>query len=265
MVDEDRELKFRNALEDLILSATDQNRDKVVRLAQRSGIKDPPENEDVGSCANNIVHVKARSSKVLLSLLTNLPTVCKGPEKAKTDELNHLIRELALIFPETIGDKPSPRSREDGEDDTLLATAIDLVRRTKDLRLKFQPILSGQELTSADIAEINDQLSRSAASISELRQAYPIESKPSASVRRLLAGLTRIENELFRCFDALWYYGQVYSILEASRNADADIGVTEADRAAAEMPRLRELNHARSHIRFRLSRVIEECELFAMQ
>jgi hypothetical protein len=268
MEDEDRVLKFRNDLEDLILSTTGRAPDKVARLARKAGIKDPPDNNDVGSCATNIVHEKARSPKVLLNLLDYLPNVCDDLEKKDIDELNRLIKELKLLFPmvHQVAADGSPGSGNPvGETEALFEAAIDLVRRTKDLRLKFQPLRSGQELTLVDVAEINNQLSESASDIAELLQAYPIESKPSISARRLLASLSRIEDEIFRCFDSLWYYAQVHSILEASRRADTGIGVAEADRAAAEMLRLRELNHARSQVRFRLSRVSEECELFAVQ
>ena len=77
--------------------------------------------------------------------------------------------------------------------------------------------------------------------------------------------LGKIEDEIFICLDSLWYYMAVYSIFEDSKRMAADLGVAEADRAAAEMLRLRELNHARSQVRFRLSRVSEECEYFTMQ
>jgi hypothetical protein len=227
MGDDERELTFRGDLEDLILSSTDGNRDKVTRLARRAGIKDPPEKADVESSANEIVFVRARSPKVLVSLLTNLPKVCN---LEGTDELNRLIRECKALFPAMNqgADDTSPRSSDSAtEVEGLYNEAADLVLQAQDLRLKFQPLLSSQELMPTDLTELSNLLSRTASSIAELLHSYSADSKLSIPARRILALLNRIEDEIFGCLDSLWYYTQIHSIFDASRRTGTGIGVSE--------------------------------------
>lgn len=266
-MEDPRVLQLRNDVEELILSATGRDPEKVAWLARKAGITDPPDNHDVGVCVNIIVFEKARPARILLDLLRYLPSVCGELERDKSDKLNQLHEGLNQLFPEVrqaAGESAESMGSAD-EADGLFNAAIDLVRRTKDLKLKFHSLLSGQELTRVDVEEISDNLSESASGIEALLRAYSVGTKPSISVRRLLVSLGRIEGEIFRCFDSLWYYSVIHSSLEESRSATANISIAEADRAAAEMLRLRELNQARSQIRFRLDRITEECEFFALR
>jgi hypothetical protein len=267
MGDDARELQFRNHLEEFILEATAGDRDKVVRLARKVGITDPPSHDDVGVCVTAIVFDKARSPVKCLDLLKYLPQVCDKLEQDMSDRRDKLLEELKQLFPgvrQAAGESAESMDSAD-EADELFNAAIDLVRRTKDLKLKFHSLLSGQELTRVDVEEISGKLSESASGIETVLSAYPVGTKPSISARRLLISLGRIEDEIFRCFDSLWYYTAVHSILEESRSATGNVSIAEADRAAAEMLRLRELNQARSQIRFRLNRITEECEFFTLR
>jgi hypothetical protein len=193
--------------------------------------------------------------------------VCNGLEGDKSERLNQLFGDLNQLFPEVRQATGGSAEFMDSayEASELYNAAIDLVRRTKDLKLKFRTLLSSQELTRVDVEEISDKLTESASGIEALLRAYPVGEKLSISARRLLMSLGRIEGEIFKCFDSLWYYNVVHSILEESRSVTANIGIAEADRAAAEMLRLRELNQARSQIRFRLERITEECEFFVLR
>lgn len=262
-MEDDRVLQFRNDVEELILSATDEDPDKIARLARKAGFNDAPDDHAVGYRVNIIVFEKARSGKKLLDLLKHLPSVCDGLASDKTERLNQLLGTLNQLFPEmrqaTAGTDSAYEASE------LYNAAIDLVRRAKDLRLKFRTLFTGQELTRVDVEEISNELSESASGIEALLRAYPAGDLLSIPARRLLMSLGRIEGEIFKCFDSLWYYNVVHSILEESRGLTANIGLAEADRAAAEMLRLRELNQARSQIRFRLERITEECEYFALR
>jgi hypothetical protein len=267
-MDEARLRQFRNDLEDFILGAADRDPDKVARLARRAGITDPPDNHDVGVCVNIIVFEKARSASKLLDLLRYLPNVCGEFEKDKSETLNQLREELYQLYPEVRKAAGGPADSTDSADEVggLFNAAIDVVRQTKELKLKFRTLLSSQELTRVDIEEISGRLTESASGIEEVLRAYPVgERAPSIAARRLLMSLGRIEEEIFRCFDSLWYYTVVHASLEESRSATANIGPAEADKAAAEMLRLRELNQARSQIRFRLNRITEECEFFTLR
>ncbi len=265
-MEHDRLLDFRNHVEELILSATARDRDKVTWLARKAGIADSPDNNDVGACVNIIVFEKARSARTFQGLLKHLPHVCGELDGDKSERLNQLLEELNQLFPELQKETGASVDSTASADEAsgLFNAAIDLVRRTKDLKLKFRTLLSSQELTRVDVEEISDNLIESASGIEALLRAYPIEGKPSISARRLLMSLGRIEDEIFRCFDSLWYYTVVHSSLEESRSATAGTGVAEADRVAAELLRLRELNQARAQIRFRLNRITEECEFFTM-
>jgi hypothetical protein len=264
---EDAVLQFRNDVEALILSATGGDPDKVTRLAHKAGITDPPDNHDVGVCVTIIVFEKARSGKKVLDLLKYLPDVCGELEGDKPKKLNKLLDDLNRLFPEVRQATGASAEPMDSAADAseLYNAGIDVVRRTKDLKLKFRTLLSSQELTRIDVEEISDKLSASASDIEALLRAHPAGERPSIPARRLLMSLGRIEGEIFKCFDSLWYYNVVHSILEESRSAAANISIAEADRAAAEMLRLRELNQARSQIRHRLDRIIEECEFFVLR
>src|SRR5262249_30718208 len=152
----------------------------------------------------NIVHDKARNPRVLLNLLTYLPEVCDDFERKKlVDQLNRLIKELETLFPEILqqeaADRPAESEGPADEGDALFDAAIDFVRRTKDLRIKFEPLRTGEELTPDDVIAINNKLSESVSELAGLLQAYPMSSKSSISVRRFLRSLSRIEEEIFKC------------------------------------------------------------------
>ena len=117
-------------------------------------------------------------------MLEFLPDVCEL-EVDKDNQRNELIGKLKQLFPDVTpkaDDRSFGSADYSGEASTLFGTAIDLVRRTKDLKTKFQTIFSGQELTRVDVTEISDQLGESAANIEELLRAYPIGAKPPIAV-----------------------------------------------------------------------------------
>src|SRR5262249_16301082 len=155
-----------------------------------------------------------------LDLLKYLPRVCGDLERDKSENLNQLLKDLKRLFPEVRQATDASAESTDSADEAseLYNDAIDLVRRTKELNLTFRTLLSSQELTRVDVDEISDNLTASASGIEELLRAYPIGDKPTISVRRLLMSLGRIEGEIFKCFDSLWYYNAVHSIFEESRS-----------------------------------------------
>jgi hypothetical protein len=233
-----RLLDFSNAVTDLIKGEGPSDA-KVNQLRDRTGVPQLTA-EDTPDLIHKVVSKAFRDTALRERLLEQIPLLFPSVEES--------LEQLKASY----ASSGSPGFATD---------IIVPVRAAGALRGKFRDVLVGEaHLDPQDISDLRDQLLGALNQISnslELLIGKPADTP--AKVRRLTSMLTRIEGEIESCLDALVYFGQVNDSVEDARKASSRVGITEADRATAELVRLRELNYCREQIRYRLARLSEDC------
>lgn len=236
--DELRLLDFANAVADLIGRAQ-PSAAQVKRLGSRTGVPEMA-GEDSADLTHKIVH-----------------TAFRDPELRR-----RLLKETAALFPELATElQDRTTSHEDYCHSSLNEELIGRVRSASALRSKYREILiSETHLDPQHVSDLREHLLSSLTQISNSRDVLMSGSGDlPSSTRRLHSMLARIEGDIESCLDALIYFGQVNDSIEKARR-NSRLGITESDQATAELIRLRELNHCREEIRYRLTYLSEECD-----
>ena len=173
-----------------------------------------------------------------------------------------LLKQIALLFPSSTDSLEQLKfSYASNGSSGFVEDIVVGVRTAGVLRSKFRDILVGDvHLDPQNIIDLRDQLLSSLNQISnslDLLIGRPGDTP--AKFRRLASMLTRIEDGIESCLGALVYFSQVNDSIEDGRKASSRAGITEADRATAELVRLRELNYCREQIRYRLTHLSADC------
>ena len=134
-----------------------------------------------------------------------------------------------------------------------IAAAGSLRRQLQD-SLRSPDRLTAFELSdlTADVTEVLDGL----------QEAFRLGSRQrprSPETRPVLGALLRIQDASEFCLDALHHLRRVTEFVDESDRLGAAPGGTEADHTAAVFIRLRELDQARSQLRYRIQRLEEAC------
>ena len=171
---------------------------------------------------------------------------------ARTAAASHAIRLVMLEDLQHFVQAPTRVVLED------VGKATDQARR---LSGDFKEVLrSPERLSSFELdglhAEVNKALREYRAIIDRHRTTPP----GNAETRRALGSIARLEDATDQTLDALYYFRRVDEAITEANNGLPPAGRTEADYAAANSVRLRDLEQARSQLRFRLKRLEETCD-----
>lgn len=255
-------LDFINSVRDLIRKQEPRpSEGKVTELAERIGIS-APNGEDVDERIHKIGQEALRDTEVRARFLKEIPEVFSDHDFVKK------LEDLKKKYPDYSGEasgqtsaaEPRAQISQDG-DEEVVGDVFHRIQSVSALRDKFQDVLFGVELPDhSNALDLHDQL---LAALNGIRNNHDMLKSDSgdlpARVRALLSALTLIEDDIESCLDALSYFSVISdSIIEARKTALA-AGITEADRTSAELIRLRELNHCREQVRYRLNRLHEDC------
>jgi hypothetical protein len=264
--DDDRELEFKNAVTELLWNE-ELTETQLGLLRAQIGIPDL-KREDSRDFAHQIVFTAFREANRRNLLLQRIPIIFPS---IKTD-LDKLIERHSRSDPET---SSAPNDRVDGPELTLdedepVGAANEIasrVRAVAELRNKYRAsLLEEARVDATNMTDLRGELLAALKEIGDSRDTLVRRSgQLPMSVRRLLSMLTRIEDGLESCLDAIIYYIQVGDSIENSRRTTPGVGITDADRATAELVRLRELNYSREQVRYRLARLSEDCERASSQ
>jgi hypothetical protein len=244
---------FSNAITDLIKGANPLET-KVIELGDRTGVESFKA-ESTSFRIHQTVTMAFRDPALRDRLLSKIPEVF--PElKEGLAELRITFRDYRVSARGPAVDAPPGG----GYEHELGEEIASRVRAAGALRSKFREVLLGEvSLDRAQADDISDQLLTALSQISSGR-ALLASGEALANSRRLASMLNRVEGAVESCLDAVIYFGQVSQSIEDARGTSSRVGVTEADRATAELMRLRELNHCREQIRSRLTRLSEHCD-----
>ena len=234
-----RLLDFANEVADLIV-AEQPSMAQVKRLGSRTGFLEIA-SEDVTDLLHEIVHKAFRDPQLRPRLL----------------------KEANQLFP-NLAEKLQGLTNS-YDNDRLSSLKEEIAARVHDtglLRSKFREILISE--THLDPQDINDIRGLLLASLNQISGSRDVLASGTRDIpppiRRLNGMLTRIEGYIESCLSALIYFAQVNDFIEGFQRNSSRVGITEADRATAELIRLHELNHWREEIRDRLARLSEECD-----
>jgi hypothetical protein len=247
-----------NDLEDLILQHCPRD-EELKRLAERCDLA-PPIAEQTSDLIHNIVQEAYRDAKVRNSLLKQTPLVF--PKLVGFNELNEKFRAAAEQNSAGASTPGTQIRASDGWHDEAVQDVVARVRSVSALRSKFRDVLLGEEqLDRLHAPDLREQLLTALNGITDGRNILMSRSGDlPVQVRRLLSALGRIEDDVESCLEALIYFSQVSRSAEEASRATPSVGITDADRATAELIRLRELNHCREQVLYRLRRLSEDCD-----
>lgn len=203
-------------------------------------------------------HVNALATKVNLlrsNALADVGVLVSRSDftrPARASAATHGIRLVMLADLQHVVQAPTRIVLED------VRTAISQARRLSgNLKeaLRSPGRLSSFELDGLD-AEIRKALDEYRTIMDRHRTAPPANSE----ARRALGSVVRVEDATDQTLDALYYFRRVDEAISEASNGLPPAGRTEADYAAANSLRLRDLEQARAQLRFRLKRLEETCD-----
>lgn len=136
--------------------------------------------------------------------------------------------------------------------------AIDQARR---LSGNFKEALrSPERLSSFEVDGLNAEITKALREYQLILDRHRIVPPGNADARRALGSVARLEDATDQTLDALYYFRRVDEAISEANNGLPPAGRSEADYAAANSVRLRDLEQARSQLRFRLRRLEETCD-----
>jgi hypothetical protein len=152
------------------------------------------------------------------------------------------------------------RARDEG---ALSASAQMALAGAGSIRHELRDALrSSERLTPPELDDLAAHLSSVLESMGEALQLGRARQRRSQRARTLLGILSRMEDEAERCLEAIHHMCRVTEVLDEAERVGVPPSGTEADHAAATFIRLRELDQARSQLRYRAQR-LEETSLRA--
>jgi hypothetical protein len=211
------------------------------RLAKAVGVADV--NEFAGRV--KLIRDAHRADIGMLVSATTFTTPAR--EAAAT----HGIRLLAVEDLEYRVDAPVALVVDDVRQ--AVATAERLVG---DVRAAFR---SPDRLSSFELEGIHNDITKALDGYRHLLERHRTPAPPSREARAALGDILRLEEATDQVLDALYYFRRVDDAISASEAELPPAGRVEADHAAANSIRLRDLEQARSQLRFRLKRLAEAC------
>ena len=246
--------RFHNSVIDLI-SGQRPTETNVQHLAERADVEYPA--GDAKDAVYKIVALARRDREVRARLLEEIPNVF--PRIA--DELAGLINS----FPDPgalVGTSAPEVEATEGVNDEALEDVVTRVRSAGALRSKFRDVLFGEEqFDRLHVPDLHAQLLAALTEIASGREILMNRSgQHSVRARRLLSALARIEDDIEACLSALIYFAHVSQSTEDARKTMPGAGITDTDRATAELVRFRELNYCREQVCYRLNRLSEDCD-----
>ncbi len=136
--------------------------------------------------------------------------------------------------------------------------AIDQARR---LSGNFKEALrSPEQLSSFELDGLHTEITKALREYRLMIDRHRTTPPGNAEARRALGSVARLEDATDQTLDALYYFRRVDEAISEANNGLPPAGRTEADYAAANSVRLRDLEQARSQLRFRLKRLEETCD-----
>ena len=139
-----------------------------------------------------------------------------------------------------------------------VAGAVDQARRlTESIK---EALRAPDRLTTFDLDGLHAEITKALREYRLIMDRHRTTPPVNTEERRALGSLVRLEEATDQTLDALYYFRRVDEAIAEAAGALAPTGRTEADFAAANSTRLRDLEQARAQLRFRLRRLEETCD-----
>ncbi len=221
-----------------------------------------------GATVRTVVECKSGGQRVGVEPVTRLANLMAGFKRAAVADIGVLVSEGGF----------TRQAREKAAQDGLVLFEVDDLEQHADatadlstsvrlsidaagsLRRQFQETLRSPERLTA--FELDDLAAHVTKVLDGLQEAFLLGTQrptPSPRTRSLLGALSRVQDGAEQCLDAVHHVHRVTEVVEEADRMGAAAGGTEADHAAAVFIRLRELDQARSQLRYRLQRLEEVC------
>ncbi len=227
-----------------------------------------------GAMVRTVVECKSGSKQVGVDAVTRLSNLMAGFKRAAVADLGVLVsergftrqaREKAAQDGLLLFEVADLEQRSDGRSDLKISVRR-VIAEAGSLRHQFQQTLRSPERLTA--FELDDLAAHVAKVLDRVQETLILGSEyPTAApqTRTALGALTRIQDGAELCLDAVHYVRRVTEVVEESERVPGAPGGTEADHAAAVFIRLRELDQARSQLRYRLQRLEDACRRTAAE
>jgi hypothetical protein len=247
---------FANEVENLIWEQQPTDA-QINRAATRAGIRGVTRGDDTQDHLFNVVTAAFRREVLRDRFLGKIVEIFPDLREPLEEKKRTYIGSEDSTQPE---DLPGVSPGRAG----ALSSAEDILGRISavgELRSKYREVLlADAQLVPLPMTDLRSDLLAALSQIGGSRDSLiNSQSHLSGEMRRLLSMLARIEDGIESCLDAMIYYSQVNDSIENTRRTTLAVGITEADRATAELVRLRELNYCREEFRHRLTRLSEDC------
>lgn len=220
-----------------------------------------------GTVVRTVVECKS-GGRVGVDAVTRLSNLTAGFKRAAVADVGVLVSETG--FTRQARDKAAQdglvlfevadleqRSQQSFD---LRASARLVVAEAGSLRRQFQDTLRSPERLTA--FELDDLAAHVTKVLDRVQEAFLLGTEhptTSPQARGILGALSRIQDGAELCLDAVHHVRRVTEVIEESESVAGAGAGTEADHAAAVFIRLRELDQARSQLRYRLQRLEEAC------
>jgi hypothetical protein len=137
-------------------------------------------------------------------------------------------------------------------------SAIDQARR---LSGNVKEALRGPErLSPFELDGLHGEITKALREYRMIIDRHRVSPPGNSEARRGLGSVVRLEEATDQALDALYYFRRVDEAISEARDGLPPAGRSEADHAAANSIRLRDLEQARTQLRFRLKRLEETCD-----
>jgi hypothetical protein len=142
-------------------------------------------------------------------------------------------------------------------------TAIDHARRL--VGSVKEALRSPERLTPFELDGLHGEVTKALREYRMILDRHQVIPPPNSEARRALGSVLRVEEATDQVLDALYYFRRVDEAISEASESLPPVGRTEADHAAADSIRLRDLEQSRAQLRFRLRRLEETCDRLALE